>query len=207
MTAQGVRGHSYRVSVAGIDPADPSDSLESVPADSRSSSGPPTLESIHAEHFPFIYRSLRGLGVPPSSLDDAAQEVLFVVHRRIREFASGTALRPWLFAIAARVAANYRRSTRRRAAREASGSLAPRPALDPDVQVAGQEAVELTERFMENLDEGQRAVFVLALIEGLPAGEVSMVLRIPTNTVYSRIRLIRQKFRELLAHHYRETLR
>jgi RNA polymerase sigma-70 factor (ECF subfamily) len=83
----------------------------------------------------------------------------------------------------------------------------PRPAPAPDTQLAEQEAVELTERFMEELDEGQRAVFVLALLEGLPAGEVAVALGVPTNTVYSRIRLIRQKFRELLAHHYQETLR
>ncbi len=208
MTTRSPGGHSYRVSTAGSDPADPSDSpLSVVPVDSGPSSAPPTLETIHAEHFPFIYRSLRGLGVPPSLLDDAAQEVLFVVHRRIGEFAPGTALRPWLFAIATRVASNYRRSTRRRAVREASGSVMPRPAPDPDAQLAGREAVELTERFMEELDEGQRAVFVLALIEGLPAGEVAVALGVPTNTVYSRIRLVRQKFRELLALQYQETLR
>jgi RNA polymerase sigma-70 factor (ECF subfamily) len=52
-----------------------------------------------------------------------------------------------------------------------------------------------------------RAVFVLGLLEGLPATEVAAALGVPVNTIYSRVRLLRQSFRTLLAEHYEEALR
>src|SRR5512145_3129101 len=78
----------------------------------------PTLESVHREHFAFICRTLRGLGVLPEAIDDAAQETLFVVHRRLGEYEPRTPLRSWLFRIASHIASNHRRSTRRRRDRE-----------------------------------------------------------------------------------------
>jgi RNA polymerase sigma-70 factor (ECF subfamily) len=147
------------------------------------------------------------MGVPAAGVEDAAQEVLFVVHRRLGEFVPGTILRAWLFTIASHVAKNFRRASRRREVREAAGLPAPGPTPGPEVEVAGHEAVELTERFMAGLDQAKRAVFLLALIEGMPAPEVAMALQIPVNTVYSRIRLIRQEFRALLARHYQQVLR
>jgi RNA polymerase sigma-70 factor (ECF subfamily) len=147
------------------------------------------------------------MGVPAAALDDAAQEVLFVVHRRLPEFVPGTALRAWLFSIASRIAANYRRSARRRDTKQAAEAEAPSRLPGPEAELLGHEALQLTERFLTTLDEGKRSVFVLALIEGMPASEVSQALQIPLNTVYSRIRLIRQEFRTVLADHYREALR
>src|SRR5688572_8332202 len=72
------------------------------------------FHTAYTEHFNFVWRSLRLLGVPPDLLDDAAQDVFSVVFRRLADFDGSAALTTWLFAIARRVAANYRRRESRR---------------------------------------------------------------------------------------------
>ena len=47
---------------------------------------PPTLDSVYREHFQAVWRLLRRLGVPIAGLDDAAQDVFLVVHRKLADF-------------------------------------------------------------------------------------------------------------------------
>ena len=70
---------------------------------------PASLEVVYRQHFRATWRLLRRLGVADAQLDDAAQDVFLVVHRRLGEFAPHSPLRSWLFAIAVRVASDYRR--------------------------------------------------------------------------------------------------
>lgn len=166
-----------------------------------------TLERIHSEHFTFIWRSLRGLGVPANALDDAAQQVLLIVHRRLPEFAARSKLRTWLFSIAYRVALNHRRSLRRRGPTvEIAEDLEQRSA-GPDACAEAREALRFVERFLDGLPTQKRALFVLALLEELPAAEVATALGVPVNTVYSRLRLLREEFRQALVRHYGEVAR
>src|SRR5438045_1837856 len=60
-------------------------------------------------HFAFIWRSLRGLGVPPGSVDDAAQHVFLVLSEKLASIAPGSE-RAFLFSTAIGVASNARRS-------------------------------------------------------------------------------------------------
>jgi RNA polymerase sigma-70 factor, ECF subfamily len=167
----------------------------------------PSLQSVQQCHFDFLCRCLRALGVPPEAIEDAAQETLIVVHRRLPEYEPRTPLRGWLFRIASHVARNHRRSARRRRYHETQGAGLQGRTLGPEAAVEGREAAELVERFLHGLNEGKRAVFVLALLEALPAPEVAAALDLPLNTVYSRVRALRQSFRAMLAQHYQEGLR
>jgi len=92
-------------------------------------------------------------------------------------------------------------------AREEQHAMPLSATAGPEAQVEGREALALTERFLDGLEQSMRAVFVLALLEGLPAVEVAAALGVPVNTVYSRVRLLRQSFRTLLTQHYQEALR
>jgi len=167
----------------------------------------PSLQSVHHCHFSFLCRCLRALGVPTESIEDAAQETLIIVHRRLPDYERRTPLRGWLFRIAFHVARNCRRSARRRRRHEKRGTELQAQTLGPEAAVQGREAAELVQRFLDGLSEGRRAVFVLALLEALPAPEVAAALDIPLNTVYSRVRALRQSFRAMLAEHYQEDLR
>jgi RNA polymerase sigma-70 factor (ECF subfamily) len=161
-----------------------------------------TLEGIHRDHFTFIWRSLRGLGVPALVLDDAAQQVLLIVHRRLPQFGGRSKVRTWLFSIAYRVALNHRRALRRRGPTEPIAEDLEQKSTGPEARVEAREALAFVERFLDGLPPKKRVLFVLALLEELPAAEVAATLGVPVNTVYSRVRLIREEFRQALSHHY-----
>src|SRR5262245_30718822 len=46
--------------------------------------------ALYREHFDFVFRNLRRLGVPSEATDDALQEVFCVVLRRIDDYRPGT---------------------------------------------------------------------------------------------------------------------
>jgi RNA polymerase sigma factor (sigma-70 family) len=68
------------------------------------------LFSLHAD---FVWRSLRGLGVPDADAEDAAQEVFLIVYRRLADYEDRGLLRAWLFSISRQVASHYRRGASR----------------------------------------------------------------------------------------------
>lgn len=171
-------------------------------ASCETSALPLNFDDVYRSHFGFVWRSLRALGVSTPHLPDAAQDVFLVVHRRLLEFESRSEIRTWLFAIVGHVAYNYRRAQRRKQAPLGPLDLADvSDAPDPSEHVAGVEAVQFLEDFLDGLDAGKRAVFALALIEQIPVAQVAAILQVPQNTVYSRIRAVRQALREAMLRH------
>ncbi len=158
----------------------------------------PDISEIFRQHFDFVWRALRSLGVPPAGVDDAVQDVFVTVHRRLSEFRGESALRTWLYAITYRVACNHRRSARRRSAEPLPGELAC-PAPGPRETLQDAEASRFVREFLDQVSAERRDVFVLCVLDGLSAPEASEVLGVKLNTVYSRIRLVRAEFRQALA--------
>src|SRR5688572_1151553 len=157
------------------------------------------FEDVYERHFDFVWRSLRLLGVPAEAVEDATQDTFSVVSRQLARFEGRSSLRTWLFAILQRVAANHRRTARRKLQRLEpleEGLAAPGPTAHARAEAA--EAIDLIQSFCDTLDLERRAVFVLALLEELPAPEVAQVLEIPINTVYSRVRSLREGLRRAL---------
>src|SRR5258706_15481952 len=73
----------------------------------------PSFESVYDGFFPYIWRSVQRLGVPPSQADDVVQEIFIIVHRRLPEFEGRATLKTWLYGIALRVARAHRLQLRR----------------------------------------------------------------------------------------------
>jgi RNA polymerase sigma-70 factor (ECF subfamily) len=163
------------------------------------STEPSEFRRLFDAHHGFVRRSLVGLGVAPSLVDDACQEVFVVVHRRLDEFDPQRSLRSWLYGIARRVALTLARGEYRAQRKKLALARAPEPVGDLDAQLETRQAIELVERFLATLDPAQREVFVLAQIEGLSAPEVADALDVKLNTVYSRLRLARRRFDRFLA--------
>jgi RNA polymerase sigma-70 factor, ECF subfamily len=154
---------------------------------------------IYETHFDFVWRSLRLLGVVPEAVEDATQDVFSIASRQLPHFERRSSLRTWLFAILQRVAANQRRTQRRKLHRlqpltAETVSLGP----TPHAHAEAAEAIDIVQSFCAELDLEWRGVFVLALLEELPASEVSDALGIPVNTVYSRVRSLRAGLRRML---------
>ena len=70
------------------------------------------LTTIYRDHGQFIWLSLQRFGVHLPDLDDLAHDVFMVVHRKVSRLDPRGPIRPWLFGICMRVAANYRRRRR-----------------------------------------------------------------------------------------------
>lgn len=165
--------------------------------------GPPTFDAVYQAELAFVWRSLRALGIDASAIDDAAQDVFVVVHRRLHEFEGRSSLRSWLFAIARGVASNYRRSARRRATQ----ALEVEPAASgpgPHESAERAEALRVVSAILDRMPDDQRTAFALVELEGLPVPEVAEILAENLNTIYSRLRAARRVF-ERAARSYRRT--
>ncbi len=156
------------------------------------------FDQIYRDHFAFVWRTLRRLGVRPAGLDDAAQEVFLVVHRRLEDFDGRVALRSWLFGIAHRIALAQRRSARRTDAEPLPVELRG-GARTPHDQAIASEAVQFLDSFLETLGDAQRSVFILVEFEQMSVPEIASALGVKLNTVYSRLRLAREAFRRAVA--------
>lgn len=155
------------------------------------------LHTLFRRNCDFVYRSLRGLGVSEADADDLVQEVFLVVHRKLDQYDDRGHGRAWLYAVCRRVASTHRRSRRRGAAREQRADT-PRDSEDPERQLANRQAVARVGRVLDLLRPERREVFVLIQVEGLSAPEVAAALGLKVNTVYSRLRLARRDFAQLM---------
>lgn len=158
-----------------------------------------TFEALYDEHFDFVWRSLRRLGVQPSAVEDALQDTFLVLHRRLSSLRADASAKSFVFGIAMRVAHDYRRSARRKsvARLEPENEVSTTP--DPFEQAANTELGHKLERFLDSLDADKRAVFVLFELEQMTAPEVSESLGIPLNAAYSRLRSARDRLLTFLA--------
>ncbi|MEY2932971.1 MAG: hypothetical protein RL033_3720 [Pseudomonadota bacterium] len=162
-----------------------------------------SFELIYREHFDFACRSLRLLGVERDGLEDAAQDVFGIASCRLAEFEGRSSIKTWIFAIVQRVAANHRRTHRRKRAPlepllpEDSAAVGPTP--ESELQAA--QSAALIRAFSDSLDEGRRALLVLGLIEDVPMRELADMLGIPLQTGYSRVRALRRSLELYLLEH------
>ena len=157
--------------------------------------------AVYQEHFDFIWRSLRRLGVPESALDDAHQEVFIVAYRRLGEFAGRSKVKTWLFGIAINVVRHQRRANHRDRANEPLSESVPTEQPGPLESAVNGEAKLLLEAFLSQLDPDKRAVFVLMELEQMTAQEVAEATESNVRTVYSRLRAARESFEQAIARH------
>ncbi|MBK9031259.1 MAG: sigma-70 family RNA polymerase sigma factor [Myxococcales bacterium] len=158
-----------------------------------------TVAGLYDQHAAMVFRSLRALGVPDASLDDAVQDVFLVVHRRLADFEGRSAVTTWLYGIARRVAADHRRKRPL-----GTGPMAILPELAdrgpaPDQSLARRQAARIVMEILDAMDPDKREVFALMELEQLSAPTVAELIGVPLNTVYSRLRLARARFEQALA--------
>ncbi|HEY5950450.1 MAG TPA: RNA polymerase sigma factor [Kofleriaceae bacterium] len=150
----------------------------------------PAFDDVYAAHFAFVWRVLRTFGVPEAALEDAAQDVFVVVHRRLPEWEGRAQITTWLFAIARRVAQAQRRKDGRTDPLEQE----PVGASDTFAAFSRAQAAATVMAILDTMDEDKRIVFALVELEQLSVPEVARMLDLNLNTAYSRLRLARHAF-------------
>jgi RNA polymerase sigma-70 factor, ECF subfamily len=194
MTDWGTTGHSPHVTALAMTKP----GLEMHQPAAKEIASAADFDCLYENHFEFIWRTLRRLGVSRASLDDATQDVFVVAFRRRADFAHRSSARTWLAGIAIKVAADYRRRQKRK------GGLQPLTDSIEDCRPGAEahlvqfEALRRIDEVLGTLDDEKREVFVLSEWEGMTAPEISEITNTNLNTVYSRLRAARIAFDESL---------
>jgi RNA polymerase sigma-70 factor, ECF subfamily len=164
------------------------------------------FERLVAEHYAFVWRTSRRLGVRSADLDDAVQEVFLVAARNLDaiEEERGYLLRACIF-----VASHARRALRRR--REIVDGERIEEEVDrrarPDETAEATEARERCQRILDRMPEELSTVFVLYELERFTTTEIAEAMSLPQGTVASRLRRARKQFMTLAARNRSEGLR
>lgn len=154
----------------------------------------PDLRTIYESEFAYVWRTLRRLGLSGRDIEDGVQDVFVVVHRHLGDYDPARPLRPWLFGIAYRVVLRGRRRTGTQAERLTATVEAAAEILSADQEIEAREQQAMVQEALLAMGPERRAVLVMHDIDGHAAPEIADALDVPTNTVYSRLRLARRDF-------------
>lgn len=160
----------------------------------------PSLAELYDDYADFVYRSLRSLGVPASRAEDAMQDVFLIANNHLSSF-EGAFYKAWLFRLSDSIARNVRRSAKRTHNAPLESVVLVDPGSSPFDRAAQSEKIQLLQALLEQLDEGQREVFVLAELEQLAQVEIAAALGVHVNTVANRLNAARSSLERLLRRH------
>jgi RNA polymerase sigma factor (sigma-70 family) len=151
------------------------------------------LAAVISGSHPHVHRFAGSLCASPQDAEDAAQEALIILYRKIGTLRASSALAAWMFRI-------VRNECLRRLKLARDGSA---PGLEPvapptdDVVLQRLEA-ERVAAAISALPADQRMVLVMRDIQGLPGHEVARALGLSTAAMKSRLHRARTGVREAL---------
>jgi RNA polymerase sigma-70 factor (ECF subfamily) len=156
---------------------------------------PAAWRGLHRRYHGTAVSVLRRLGVPPSQLEDACQDVFVDVFHYLPRFRREADFRTWLY----RICVSRARTARRRAKLAAVlGTLLPFAGSGGNETIEGGQASRQLSRALDRLSEAERLVFVLFELEGLSGKEIADVIERPQATVFRRLHDARQHFKTAL---------
>jgi RNA polymerase sigma-70 factor, ECF subfamily len=153
---------------------------------------------LHRLCYPRAAAFLRKLGVSELDLDDSAQEVFVQLFRYLPTFRREAELSTWLYRICISQARSVRRRKRvtqtlaRLLSFAAPATLVSTPSL-PDAVVRRR-----VEAALSKMTEGDRTVFVLFEMEGMPGKKIAEIVHSPEASVWRRLHDARQVFHRAL---------
>jgi RNA polymerase sigma-70 factor (ECF subfamily) len=148
-------------------------------------------------HYDFVWRSIRRLGIPESSADDAAQQVFCIYARRALDVEPGKE-KTFLFGVVLRIARSARRAYVRseEVLDEAVLSAIPSTDADPEQLLEDRHARRILDAILAALPLELRTVFVLYELEEMTMAEIATIMDLPSGTVASRLRRAREAFED-----------
>jgi RNA polymerase sigma-70 factor (ECF subfamily) len=155
------------------------------------------FRALYDEHFDFVFRSCRRLGLPEADAEDAAQETFAIASRKLGRFDRGR-LDTWLYRIAANVVSSRHR---RRRVREALFSLwgggAQEVAPSAHRALEAREAARQVGEVLARMSPKKREVFALFELEGLSGEEIAERIGAKLDTVWTRLWHARKEFQRI----------
>ena len=159
------------------------------------------LQTVYREHFNFVWRSLRRLGVSDADLPDVVQDVFIVAHRKLAGFEGRSRLTTWLFGIMLRVVSDRRRLACVRLRVDDERAIEER--VDPrdlGAEIERRHALAVLDGILDGMPLEQRAVFTLFELEGMAGHQIAEALELPLGTVKSDLARGHEQLRTWLGH-------
>jgi RNA polymerase sigma-70 factor (ECF subfamily) len=164
-------------------------------AHAQASSDAAAFTAVFNEHAAHVWRAVRSLGVSEADVEDVCQEVFVVVHRKLPSFEGRSSLRTWIYGIALRVVADYRKKAHRvreRLVAEVPDAAHASASAAQEDTTAHKQAWQMLDQLLGTLGEDRRQVFVLYELQQLPMREVAAIVGCPLQTAYSRLEAARE---------------
>jgi RNA polymerase sigma-70 factor (ECF subfamily) len=168
-------------------------------AESSPRPSPERVAGLVREHYGFVWRLLRRLGLREGDADDAAQQVFLVAVDRLAGVERERE-RSFLYGVALNVGSRARRSEQRRREEplEAAGEgVAGEPSAEQLLE--RRQARDALDALLAEMPDELRVVFVLFELEELSTPQIAEICAIPVGTAASRLRRAREDFEERVA--------
>jgi RNA polymerase sigma-70 factor, ECF subfamily len=140
-----------------------------------------------------VYAFFRRRVNDPARPEELAQETFLAVLRGAQRYEPRATFRTYLFAIAFKILAN----DRRKAGQNSNGAAPRGDYVEPSVPENSVASLWVREA-IQKLDDADREVLLLREYEDLSYEEIAGVLRVPINTVRSRLFRARLALKEIL---------
>jgi RNA polymerase sigma-70 factor (ECF subfamily) len=161
------------------------------------------------DHYDFIWRLLRRMGLSAADADDAAQQVFVTtLYPQPKPIRPGSE-RSFLYGVALNVLREFRRkravglrhSAEPLEQHERSGAPVHERLVtqSPEQAVQRRQAWNQLQQILSTMTEDVRAAFVLYELEGLTVPEIAQIGEVPLGTVASRLRRAREQFSAAMA--------
>jgi RNA polymerase sigma-70 factor (ECF subfamily) len=174
-------------------------------------------KQVMEEMLPGLYRLAYGITQDPMEAQDAVQDALVSMIRRIGDFQERSSLATWLYRITVNASLDRVRGRRRRGETIPIEEFLPRfteegryaeEVVDwsdaPLDRLLSSEAAERIQQAIASLPEEQRVVLVMKDMEELALSEIARALELSIPAVKSRLHRARLALRGVLASYFRE---
>jgi len=154
------------------------------------------FEEIYKHYSSTVYTLAFGVTRNREDAEEAAQDIFVKVFCNLKDFRFGSSFGTWLYRITMNTAINIcRKRSRHGAAAAQYDELKDAQIAAPETQRDQARRQDIEARvtaLLDNISPEHRSCIVLREIEGFDYKEMSDILKIPLNTVRSRLRRARE---------------
>ena len=161
--------------------------------------------AVYERELDYLLETLRRMGASPREIEDLAQEVFIILHRNWPDLDVSRPFRPYLFAVAFRVACAHRR----RRAREVPYAYlkVEDPAAGPEESLQSKQSARLLLAALDTVPLARRAVVIMHDLDGVSIVEVAARLSLTRFGTYARLRKARKELATALRRLLKEGVR
>ena len=157
------------------------------------------FEQVYKTTSGFVYNVALRITRNSADAEEVTQDVFMKIYHNLKGFRFRSTFKTWVYRIAVNTAINrYHKSLREQRGRvDKGGVIESLPDSSSAVQAAIQSDTEKSlDRLLDKLSPEYKACLILREIEGLSYQEIADALKIPLNTVRTRLKRARQALLE-----------